>query len=68
MRQNCMQARGTEALVKRQICGIFTRGLVPNSNASNEAKADYDSRWVLALYSEYRTLAQGVRAGSKVIN
>lgn len=42
--------------------------MIPNANASNNTKTDYDSRWVLALYSEYRTLAQGVRAGSKGIN
>ena len=37
-------------LVRRQICGIFTRGLIPHDPNST----DYDARWILAIYSDPR--------------
>ena len=70
MRQNVRVEKGPDALVKRQICGIFTKGLMPNSGAvgattsENSVNTDYDSKWVLALYSEYRTAAQGPRTSA----
>ncbi len=36
MRQNVRMERGPDALVKRQICGIFTKGLMPNGSIGVE--------------------------------
>lgn len=37
-----------DPLVKREITGIFTRGIVPYDPNST----DYDARWILSIYTE----------------
>lgn len=34
---------------------------MPSSNSCSTSNRDYDSKWVLALYTEYRAQTQGVR-------
>jgi hypothetical protein len=37
-----------EPLVKREITGIFTRGIIPYDPNST----DYDARWILSIFTE----------------
>ena len=45
----------TENLVKRQICGIFTKGITP-AIPDNE---DYDAKWILAIFVEPLKVPEG---------